>query len=111
MSGEERQRILRRAGENEPAEAEKQEGARASREQANAEEARRDAEDDATEPTPRSRVRRRASAPAPLAPEQRGDEGLLLRLEERAPARLAFDEDPSLRLDRRTRRRPGDLLS
>jgi hypothetical protein len=52
MSGEERQRILRRAGENEPAEAEKQEGARASREQANAEEARREAEDDATEPTP-----------------------------------------------------------
>jgi hypothetical protein len=53
MSGEERQRILRRAGHNDPAEAEKQQGARASREQASAEEARREAEDDeAVEPTP-----------------------------------------------------------
>ena len=53
MSGEERQRILRRAGHNDPADAERQEGARASREQASAEEARREAEDDdAVEPTP-----------------------------------------------------------
>ena len=53
MSGEERQRILRRAGNNEPAEAEKQESARASREQTAAEEANREAEDDAAvEPTP-----------------------------------------------------------
>lgn len=53
MSGEERQRILRKAGNNEPAEAEKQENARQSREQASAEEARREAEDDAAvEPTP-----------------------------------------------------------
>jgi len=53
MSGEERQRILRRAGNNEPAEAEKQESARASREQVGAEEANREAEDDAAvEPTP-----------------------------------------------------------
>ena len=53
MSGEERQRILRRAGHNDPVEAERQEGARASREQASEEEARREAEDDAAvEPTP-----------------------------------------------------------
>jgi hypothetical protein len=53
MSGEERQRILRRAGHNDPAEAERQENARASREQANAEEAEREAQDDAAvEPTP-----------------------------------------------------------
>lgn len=53
MSGEERQRILRRAGHNPPAEAEEQERARASREQASAEEARRTAEDDAAvEPKP-----------------------------------------------------------
>jgi hypothetical protein len=53
MSGEERQRILRRAGNAEPAEAERQEGARTSREQASAEEAGRRAEDDAAvEPTP-----------------------------------------------------------
>ena len=53
MSGEERQRILRRAGHNDPAEGEQQERARASREQATAEEARREAEDDAAvEPTP-----------------------------------------------------------
>lgn len=53
MSGEERQRILRRAGHNEPAEAEKQESARTTREQASAEEANREAEDDAAvEPTP-----------------------------------------------------------
>ena len=53
MSGEERQRILRRAGHNDPADAERQEGARSSREQANVEEARREAEDDAAvEPTP-----------------------------------------------------------
>ena len=53
MSGEERQRILRRAGHNDPADAEQQERARASREQASAEEARREAEDDeAVEPTP-----------------------------------------------------------
>lgn len=53
MSGEERQRILRRAGHNDPADAERQEGARASREQASAEEARREAEGDATDtPTP-----------------------------------------------------------
>jgi len=53
MSGEERQRILRKAGNNEAAEAEKQESARASREQASAEEARREAEDDeAVETTP-----------------------------------------------------------
>ncbi len=53
MSGEERQRILRRAGQNEPAEAERQEGARSSREKASAEEAQREAEDDAAvEPTP-----------------------------------------------------------
>jgi hypothetical protein len=53
MSSEERQRILRRAGHNEPADAEQQEGARASREQASTEEARREAEDDqAVEPTP-----------------------------------------------------------
>ena len=53
MSGEERQRILRRAGHNDPADAEQEEHARASREQASAEEARRQAEDDeAVEPTP-----------------------------------------------------------
>jgi hypothetical protein len=53
MSGEERQRILRRAGHNDPAEAERQERAHTSREQATAEEARREAEDDdAVEPTP-----------------------------------------------------------
>lgn len=53
MSGEERQRILRRAGNSPPAEAEQQERARESREQASAEEARRTAEDDAAvEPTP-----------------------------------------------------------
>ena len=53
MSGEERQRILRRAGKNEPAEAERQEGALASREQAAAEDAGRKADDDAAvEPTP-----------------------------------------------------------
>jgi hypothetical protein len=53
MSGEERQRILRRAGKNEPAEAERQEGARTSREQATAERAQREAKDDAAvEPTP-----------------------------------------------------------
>lgn len=53
MSGEERQRILRKAGNNEPAEAEKEESARASREQASAEDAAREAEDDAAvEPTP-----------------------------------------------------------
>ena len=53
MSGEERQRILRRAGHNEPAEAERQEGARSSREQPSTEEAERRAEDDAAvEPTP-----------------------------------------------------------
>jgi hypothetical protein len=53
MSGEERQRILRRAGHNDPAEAERQEKAHASREQASAEDAGRQAEDDAAvEPTP-----------------------------------------------------------
>ena len=53
MSGEERQRILRRAGHSDPAEAELQEGARASREQAGREEGVREAEDDAAvEPTP-----------------------------------------------------------
>jgi hypothetical protein len=53
MSGEERQRILRRAGHNDPAEAERQEGARLSRERATAEDAERLAEDDAAvEPTP-----------------------------------------------------------
>jgi hypothetical protein len=52
MSGEERQRILRRAGHNDPAEAEQQERARASREQASAEQARRAAEDEAVEPAP-----------------------------------------------------------
>jgi hypothetical protein len=53
MSGEERQRIVRRAGHNDPADAEQEERARASREQASAEEARREAEDDeAVERTP-----------------------------------------------------------
>ncbi len=53
MSGEERQRILRRAGNNPPAEAEQQEQARESRERVRAEEAQRAAEDDAAvEPTP-----------------------------------------------------------
>ena len=53
MSGEERQGILRRAGHNDPADAEQEERARASREQASAEEACREAEDDeAVEPTP-----------------------------------------------------------
>ena len=53
MSGEERQRILRRAGNNEPAEAELQERARASRDRAGREEGVREAEDDnAVEPTP-----------------------------------------------------------
>ena len=54
MSAEERQRILRRAGHNDPAEAERQEDAHASREQASAEEAGREAGDDAAAvgPTP-----------------------------------------------------------
>jgi len=53
MSGEERQRIVRRAGHNDPADAERQEGARASREELAAERANRKAEDDAAvEPTP-----------------------------------------------------------
>lgn len=53
MSGEERQRILRRAGKNEPAEAELQEGAKSSREQATRDAAEREARDDAAvEPTP-----------------------------------------------------------
>ena len=53
MSGEERQRILRRAGKNDPADAEREEAARASREQASAERANREAEDDASvEPKP-----------------------------------------------------------
>jgi len=50
---EERQRIVRRAGHNDPADAEQEEAARASRKQVSAEEARRHAEDDAAvEPTP-----------------------------------------------------------
>lgn len=53
MSGEERQRIVRRAGHNDHADAERQEGARASREELAAERANRKAEDDAAvEPTP-----------------------------------------------------------
>lgn len=50
MSGEERQRILRRAGNNEPAEAERQEGARTSREQTSVKQAQREAADDAAAP-------------------------------------------------------------
>lgn len=50
MSGEERQRILRRAGNNEPAEAERQEGARPSREQTSVKQAQREAADDAAAP-------------------------------------------------------------
>lgn len=53
MSGEERQRILRRAGHNDPADAEQQERARSSREQASSDAAKRKAKDDETvEPAP-----------------------------------------------------------
>jgi hypothetical protein len=53
MSGAERQRILRRAGNNAPAEAEEHEHSRESREKASAEEGKRKAEDDAAvESTP-----------------------------------------------------------
>ena len=60
MSGEERQRILRRAGHNDPADAEQEERARASRKQASAEQGRRKAEDDA------------AVKPAPVAESEDG---------------------------------------